>query len=453
MNKLTKKTSLTGVLCLLYLITPGFIGMAVAQRETDLPYPDKLSLKDAIRLSRSNNKWIAANAEEARAAAADYKDALAGALPNLSANGSYQRFSQLTLFEDGLSHSTTNPRRTGPDGANLGVEASFNIYAGGRQKSLQREQSERYKLAGLNTADQSGSISLQTSAAYLDLVKLYDQKRYISEQLKRAETRLKNINALYHNQKVTRSDVLRAELMLSNVQLSVRQNSNDIIIASQKLNVLMNVADTAAIVPADSAGMPKPSLSELEPLVGTAVVNSFAVRKAQGSIAIQEARLAGTKGNYMPSVSFFSAYGLNYPNTLFYPPVAQFYSIGFVGLKVQYNISSLYQNKNKVNAGAYRIAAAKNQESAVKDNASLELRSLYIKYGESVNRIQVMEKSIVQAAVNYRIISTKYFNQLALLTDLLDADNLLQESRFNLVSAQTDALYIYYRMQYAAGVL
>ena len=63
------------------------------------------------------------------------------------------------------------------------------------------------------------------------------------------------------------------------------------------------------------------------------------------------------------------------------------------------------------------------------------------------------EKSIEQATANLKIVSTKYFNQLALLTDLLDADNLYLESSFNLVKAQTDATGYYYRLLYATGKL
>ncbi|RYY24848.1 MAG: TolC family protein, partial [Sphingobacteriaceae bacterium] len=154
-----------------------------------------------------------------------------------------------------------------------------------------------------------------------------------------------------------------------------------------------------------------------------------------------------------PSLGFYTAYGLNYPNYLFYPSVNQAYAIGFVGLRAQYSISSLYQNKSKLAAGKLRVKELELQEQAVADNVHTEASSYYIKYKEALTRIAVNERSVEQARVNYRIVSTKYFNQLALLTDLLDADNLYQESRFNLIRAQTDALIIYYRLLYASGNL
>ena len=104
-----------------------------------------------------------------------------------------------------------------------------------------------------------------------------------------------------------------------------------------------------------------------------------------------------------------------------------------------------------MSAGKLRLQELNYLQQNIKDNVKQEANGLLIKYREALNRITVTEKSIEQARVNYRIVSAKYFNQLALLTDLLDADNLFQESRFNLVQAQTSAQFIYYQLLYASG--
>ncbi|MDO7745003.1 MAG: TolC family protein [Pedobacter sp.] len=414
-------------------------------------YP--LSLNEAISMAKRKNKWVLIAETQAKSAQADLKDAYNAALPVATASSSYQRFSDLTLYTQGLSHSITRPRAATPNAANLGLDASFNLYSGGKQKAYQAELESRKNMADVNTNEQSGNYAMQTASQYLNLVQLAELKKFILDQLKRAEIRLKMINSLYKNQKVTRSDVLRADVMLSNVQLSLQQVDNDIQISNRRLTVLLNLPETIVVMPTDSAGMTKPVPAGLAMLTGQAQTSSFSILKARQNINTQEARLKGMKSANMPTLSFYTAYGLNYPNNLFYPPVDQAYSIGFVGLKAQYNISSLYHNKHKVEAGKLRIAEAQLQNEAIADNVDQEVKSLLIKYGEALNRITVKEKNIEQSRVNYRIVSTKYFNQLALLTDLLDADNLLTASRFDLITAQTDALTIYYRLLYATGKL
>jgi outer membrane protein TolC len=285
------------------------------------------------------------------------------------------------------------------------------------------------------------------------MVNLANQKRFIKEQIVRAETRLKNINALYKNEKVTRSDVLRAELNLSAVKLNLEQVQNDIRISNQKLDVLMDIPDTTRIIPTDSANTMRPAVDTLMPLIGSSATDAYSIRRADQNVKLQGERIKSLKGNYAPYLFLYSAYLMSYPNNIFYPPVDQAYSIGFVGLKAKYNISSLYQNKHKVSAGKIRLEELQLQQQSISDNTVQQSRGLIIKYQEALDRIRVNEKSIEQARVNYTIVNAKYLNQLALLTDLLDADNLYQETRYNLVQAQTNAQLIYYSLLYTSGKL
>ncbi len=429
------------------------LDMTIARAQTGSVNNYKISLSEAVDFAKTRNKLVQAAGVEEAATSEDKKDIYKAALPAIHANGSYQKFSGLTLFSDGLRHAHTVPAAPTPNAAALGIEALFNIYSGGKQRALQSEYTSRLKLAKLNTKDQSGNIAYQTAAQYLELVRLNEQEKFILDQVKRAEVRVKNINSLYNNQKVTRSDVLRAEVNLSNVRLALEQNKNDIAIANQKLVVLMDIPDSVNIIPLDSAGMIKPAVNTLLPLVDAAEVSSYGVQKAAEGIEVQQAKVKGIESTGKPSLSFYSGYGLNYPNRLLYPPVDQAYAIGFVGLKVQYSISSIYHDKSKIAAAKLRVKELEIQQQAYSDNVRSESRAYYAKYAEALTRIAVDEHSVEQAAVNYQIVNNKYLNQLALLTDLLDADNLYQETRFNLVKAQTEAFVIYYHLLYTSGNL
>lgn len=422
-----------------------------AQNNTEKKYP--LTLSEAIQLAKRQNQAVQAAGFEETAVDEERKYVYKSALPIINMGSTYQRFSNLTLFTDGLNHSTSGSRNPSPNSANLGINVSFGIYGGGKQKALQNEQNSRLKLAKLNTLDTSGNVAFRTASEYLELLRLNELQKFILDQLKRARVRVENINALYKNQKVTKSDVLRSGVILSNVELSLQQNQNDIGIINQKLIVLMDLPDSVLLSPTDSAGISKPEINSLLPLIEKTESSSFNIQKTAENVELQRTKVKIVQSSNRPSLSFFGAYGLNYPNYLFFPPVDQAYAIGFAGLQLQYTISSIYQNKNKLAAAKMRV---KESELLQKEHTYIilsEIRAYYIKYEESLNRISVNERSVEQAKVNYRIVNTKYLNQLALLTDLLDADNLYQESRLNLVKAQTDALTIYYHILYTSGNL
>jgi outer membrane protein TolC len=424
-----------------------------AQQSTGGDQSIRLSMKDAILLAQSQNKQVRAARTAEKASESDYKDAQAAALPNVSLDGSFQRYSKLTLYDGFLGNARSISLSPTASAVTMNVASSFNLYSGGRQRSFEAEQHYRKDLGGINVREQSGSVGLQVAAIYLDMVSLHEQQQLIADQIVRAETRLKNINALYRNEKITRSDLLRAELNLSAVKLNLEQVENDSKISNHRLNVLLDLSDTTTLFPTDSANITRPGIASLVSVVGSAGLDAYSVRKAGKEINIQGAKNGSIKSSNLPSLSVFWTYFFNYPNRLYYPTVDQAYSLGFAGIRIQYNLSALYQNKYKVASGKLRLQELQFIQQAAGDEARQQAASLLIKYQEALDRIAVNEKSIKQASVNYRIVNAKYLNQLALLTDLLDADNLYQETRYDLVRAQVTAQLIYYQLLFTAGKL
>ena len=413
----------------------------------------KLSLKEAIALAKTQNIAVRVAYLEQKASEEDLKDARSSVLPEFTASAGYQRDTKLTLFQHGLADAISISPPPTANVAYQSTEMAFNLYSGGRTRALIQERQADKELANVNVRDMVGNASLQLVVRYLEMVKLINQRALISDQSERARTRVKTINALYKNERVTRSDLLRAELLLSSVRLDSIHNQNDIAIANNRIIVLLHLPNNVKVTPADSANMNRPALQELDHVAGDGVGSAYGVQRTNIQSSIQAARLKEIKGNAMPTISLVSAYGFSYPNYLEFPPVAQLYSIGYIGIRVSYTISSRYQNTHKVASTQIRLEEVRQSQQLVQDNTREEVTSLLIRYNESLTRIAVSQQSIEQASVNYRIVNTKYFNQLALLTDLLDADNLYQEARYDLISAETEASLIYYNLLYATGNL
>lgn len=411
-----------------------------------------LSINEAIRQSKASNKLVEVFKNEISATQAEINDAKMGVLPRVLTNASYQRYSDVTLFEGVLGESHTIPKPPNANAGALGLEASFNLYSGGRQKAIVTDSKHKSQLASINLKEQEATIGLQVAVQYLDMVRYDYQKRLITEQEIRAQTRLKNINAFYNNGKVTKSDVLRADVALSNIQLSLTSNRNDYEIGSQKLLTFLNKDFRTKIILEDTNSLNLPGINEVSQLLGD-YSETFSILKVQKSLILQENRTKLIKSFNLPSVNLFGGYGFNYPNTLVFPPQPQTFAVGLIGIKATYDISSLYQNKNKVRASHIREDELKQQKEWIEDNIQQEVKALITKYSEAINRMSVIEKSIEQAGENYKIQNAKYANQLSLLTDLLEADNLYYEAKYNYIQANIAALSIYYRLLFITGKL
>ncbi|VTR41123.1 TolC family protein [Sphingobacterium thalpophilum] len=412
----------------------------------------KLSINEAIRQSKESNKLIEVFRNETSATQAELQDAKLGVLPRILTNASYQRYSDVTLFEDVLGESHSIPKPPNANAGALGVEAAFNLYSGGRQKAAVAGAKHKDELATINLNEQEANIGLQVAVQYLDMVKYYYHEKLIKDQERRAQTRLKNINAFYKNGKVTKSDVLRADVALSNIQLNLTANRNDCQISSHKLLTFLNKDYRTKIILEDTASLHLPAIGEVEQLLGD-YSETFSILKVKKNIELQENRTKLTKSYNLPSINLFGGYGFNYPNTLVFPPQPQTFAVGLVGIKATYDISSLYQNKNKVKASYIRENELKQQKEWIEDNVQQEAKALITKYAEALNRMSVIKKSIEQAEANYNIQNAKYSNQLSLLTDLLEADNLYYEAKFNYIQANIGALSLYYRLLFLTGKL
>lgn len=412
-----------------------------------------LSLNDVIRIARTQNKLVKASKEEERASEFDRRNAQDEILPHIGVSGSYQRFSRVTVFENGLADAHGFRRGPDPNSASLVPEASFLVYGGGRIKRNIEDKELRLQLARVNTNDQAGQTVTDVALLYLQMVSLYRQDSLFAEVVKRSELRVKNIRSLFENERVTRSDLLRAEVDLSTQQLNREQTGNDIEIAKDRLAIRLDLRDAAGIMIVDTS-FQLPALAELPGEYTPEATNTpYALQKLATQLQLQENRIGLTRSQYYPTVQLYSAYTLSYPNFNVWPYINDWWAAGFIGVQVKYDISSLYHNKNKVAAVKQEYETLRIRRDYVADNVNEEIRSLNLKYRESLDRIKVARKSIEQAAVNLRILSAKYYNQLALLTDLLDADNLYTESGLRLVRAQADAMSYYYRLLYASGRL
>ena len=413
------------------------------------PSPYLLSIQDALKLSKDNN-WIAIAKLKSESSLSDLKEIKSSALPDIVIAADGMKLTDVTLFQNGISSSETIPVPPSPYKAALGLQAAINLYSGGRQLAANQEYNVRNKLADINLKEQTGNISLQVIQNYLQILRLSRLDTLYNEQIKREESRLRNINSFYKNGKITRSDVLRAEINLSNQQFSKKENESNISIYYDHLDILLHLPEKTRLILTDTIIANIPDNTAIEAFTEK---KSYSALTAQQNTELQQSRVKSAKSNYYPSIDLITGYEYNYPNNLVFPNVDQIFAYGFIGFKMRYSIASLYQNNHKVHAEKQRLEEARINESAVNDNIRLQISLLKTQIEIMTDKITLAKQNIEQSKMNYKIVNTKYNNQLALLTDLLDADDLYLQSKYRLIEAQADLQNYYYQLLYTTGNL
>ena len=412
-----------------------------------------LSIDSAWRLADSNSKKIAASELAVKISNVRLKTAKDERLPEISINGQYAYVFNMPIYEDGLFHSPTQfpvDRKY----YKAGAEAYLNIYNGGKtNRGIQYAKKEQ-EMMEVEHHQTSADIHFNVVVLYYDVYRNLAYRKLLQQDIKEREKQLEEIKQLYAHGTVLKSDVLRAELRLSKQQMLLVEINNSIQIASQKLNILTGRPDSARVnISTDSIKVATSALHQLEDYLAVAANQSFKGVLSKKEKELRLLKFKQVKSNTLPRIGFFAEYGYGYPQIQFYPYSLALYGSGMAGVKLSIPISAHYTNKGKVQEAYLQV---KQQEIAVNDtydNIRQEVKEAYLRCTEALERIEVAEKNIHQAAESYRIVKNTYFNQLSLLTDFLDAETQLLQSQFELTTAQANAQVQYYKLQKTLGNL
>ena len=124
-----------------------------------------------------------------------------------------------------------------------------------------------------------------------------------------------------------------------------------------------------------------------------------------------------------------------------------------VGVSLTYNIESLYKNNSKQSLEKLKVEQVEEAKTLTQQNLQVATKAAYLKYNEAISQRETYLESKHLAEENYRITEKKYFNQLALITEMLDASNSKLDAELQYVNSEINILYAYYNILKTVGQL
>lgn len=159
------------------------------------------------------------------------------------------------------------------------------------------------------------------------------------------------------------------------------------------------------------------------------------------------------KNSYLPRITIQGEALDARPNSRYIPPVDKFNSTWAAGITFNWDLISIYSNKHNVDEYQSLYVQSKEGVNILSDAIKVDVNQNYLNYNEAIKRIQVMERSVVQSEENLRLTDSRYKNSLVILSELLEANNLVIQSKINLAIARADLQIAYYRLIKSAGNL
>lgn len=408
-----------------------------------------LSVDSLLQLGMAQNVQLRILRQQEEMARSRAKTARTAKLPEVQVGLKGGYLGQPIVFREGLSHPT---RPQSPHWLqNYEIDLSQPIYQGGRIRySIEKADIEQ-KIAELQTLQNEADIKLALLEQYMQLFSLYKQQTVLARNIEESTKRLENIKSKKRQGLITNNDVLRSELQLTNDRLALQEVDNSLTLMSQQLDILLGLDEQTLIVPDTTLLRKINPTSDYADYLQKAYRDDWTMRRLrqETQLALNNQRLV--KAEFLPQLSLYAGNTLARPITR---TMADYYNNSWnIGLTLSYPLSSLYKNRHKLEEARLNIDASMQQEELRKQSLRMEIRTALIRHQEAQDRVKALELSVRQARENYRIMRNRYFGQLSILTDLLDANSVLLDAELQLTTVRARVIYTYYELQKACGLL
>lgn len=375
--------------------------------------------------------------------------ARAGKLPDINASLS------LSYIADGFTTKrdfSDFQRASIPHlGTGLSVSVNQPVYTGG-------VVTNSIAIAGLKTtaaryaADlKRDNIRFQLAGMYLDLYKYANIRRVVDANLDAARKVLAEMNDRYEEGKAIRNDITRYELLVANLELELIRIDNTLEIINSNLVATSGLPDGMVVVP-DSTILDRSLPVNTENWwQNEAKLNSPVLSMARTGVDISRRTEALARADRLPKIGLHAGWNIDGPILVEIPPINRNLSYWFVGIGVNYNISSLYKSNRTFARSKVATRRSCEQLEAVDEELELAVRADNIRYLEAYEELKSRQKSLELAERNYDTTVTRYSADMALITDLLDAANSRLDAGQQLVNARINIIYCYYKLLFTSG--
>jgi len=427
------------------LLVASLIPMALFAQSTK-----ELNINQAIELGIANSKNLKLSQNKIDQAVAQLEVVKDNALPSANVNFIYNHaeIPTTTFTLPGGGSSLQLPNRADAFVGTAAVQEL--VYGGGKLKYAKESTKLLADVARLDADKNKEEITYAVINTYYALYKVAQSKKVIDQNLESIAAQIKQAQRFFEQGIVTKNDVLRFQLQQANVTLNQMDIESNRKIINYNLDILLGLPEDTQINIADpSLGLK--SVGSLNEYIAQAMTNRQELKQLDVQNKVADYNIKTVKANTLPTVAVgANLYYIN-PSGSFIPPVNQYLMPVTVGATVSWNIGSLWTNKNKVNEAKIEQSAITVQKDILTDQVKTDINKNFQTYQVAVNKIQVLETSIAQATENDKLLASKYKNNVASVTDRIDAETLLYQAKINLEIAKADAGLAYYTLLKSTG--
>ncbi len=427
-------------------------GVASAQR--------KLSIDEAIALGTANNRAARiaeARVEGARARAGEARTPL---LPSLKADGSYRHLSEVDPFRiqlPGMPQPVTiSPVVLDNYATHVGLQQP--LFTGFRLRSNARAAEALSAAAEDDAKSDRADLTLTIVSAYWALYQAREVLRAVGENVSRLESYEKDSQSMLKAGLITRADLLKIQVQLSNARIAQMDADNDARLAQMNCNLALALPlDTELDLtsrPGDRGeGMPSLGALPIADLRSRALEDRPDLAAAAARVQAASSSVTAAKGNWWPQVYFGGNYYYSRPNPRLFPVSNSWLGTWDLGVTMTLDLWNWGSTRRQVEQAEANLRQQELLREQMEEGAKLEVTRAYLQSAQADRKLDVARLAVEQAEEGLRITRDRYRQSVATPSELLDAEVALLQTEIARTAATIEKEVSETRLAKAAGAL
>lgn len=411
----------------------------------------QMGIDEMFRLADEQSKSVQTYRTGADAADEALRAAKAQRLPDISVSlsASYLGDGRIWDRDFGNSMKVDMPHF----GNNFTLEAQQVVYSGGAISSGIRQAELAKTLAQLDMQKNVQEIRFMLVGNYLDLYKLDNLMKVLEKNIGLTEQVIANMKARREQGTVLKNDITRYELQREQLKLQLSRTADMRKIANHQLATTLHLPEGTVISPDTTLLEQQITALTENDWQQAAKANNIDLKQAQASISMNEQKVRQERAELLPHIAIVAEEHLDGPVTIEVPALDNNFNYWYIGIGIKYNLSSLFKNNRRMKQARLNVRRAREQHELAQEQVNNAVQAGYVNFLTAFTDLRTQENSVKLADENYAVTSHRYKNEMALLTDMLDASNTKLGADLDLVNARINVVYNFYKMKYITHTL
>jgi outer membrane protein len=389
-----------------------------------------LTLSKAVETALSGNSGLQASGFGVLSAQEKIIQARSGAMPRVTLSGQSSHTTNpmwafgTRLNQESITAGDFDPDRlNNPDGITnyaSTLSVAWPVYDSGQTWYGLQQAQLNHEAAAFFEKRTRQQVVAGTITAYIGALFTLEKQNIIQQILETARSHLKLVESRYNGGFVTKSDLLRAQVQIADLEQQLAEAKSQTDISKCQLNVVMGVAGTPDYTLSTQLKADAPVHGSLETWVGTALSNRPDLRHLEFQRQIAQKEIDKSKASRNPSVTLAGNYEIN---------------------------------SEDFNEAGINLEQVKALHKGMEQQICGETRQAFFNAQSAWERIRVTQAAVGQSRESLRIVKNRYNSGLFTITDLLDAQVMVQQSLTHQIKAVYDYKAAATRLNLAAGII